>query len=96
MLNFKQTRMCVPNYNPDPNTHNLNILFNIYISYFSCINLYNHVSYRLETWAVSHDVCFDDFSNEITLRRQALKTFLSTSHSYRYYLFFLVRGLIYV
>ncbi len=54
--------------------------------------LLNQVNCILATSAVSQLVCFSVLFNPITDLRQALKTYLSSSHSHKYYLFFLVSG----
>lgn len=51
-----------------------------------------HVKWRLETSAVFQEVCLSVRFSEMTLRRHPLYTKRSSSHSYKYYLFFFVSG----
>lgn len=51
-----------------------------------------HVSCKLETGAVSQLVCFVVLLSEASFLKQALKVNLSSSHSHKKFLFFLVSG----
>lgn len=82
---------------PKKRPHTLEIgckryLFFCFSHFFMFYFLIIQVSCKLETAAVSQLVCFTDLSIPEILRRQALNTNLSSSHSHKNCLFFLVNG----